>query len=208
MQAATSTCNAHGVTELLRAWSGGDSQAWDQLAPLVYTRLLGVARQYTYGERAGRAFDANDLVHEAFLRLGALRRINWQNSGHFCAVAARFMRRILVDFGRSHCRAKREGHSEQVPLEEVLDRPAAFSTDASACHAELRDTLAALAQFDPRKGRVVELRFFGGLTADEIAAALNISSETVLRDWKLAKAWMYREMTAGHSSTARERLAD
>jgi RNA polymerase sigma factor (TIGR02999 family) len=197
--------SAHDVTGLLCAWSGGDEQALDQLAPLVYTELRRLARRYTAGERRGQALETTELVHEAYIRLLDLRSISWRDRAHFYAVSARFMRRILVDFARSHHRLKRRGGSTEIPLDDsILDKAPAVSSEPPMAIVALDEALQALTKIDARKGQVVELRFFGGLTADETAAVLNVSAETVLRDWKLAKAWMFRELK---SSRAGETVA-
>jgi RNA polymerase sigma factor (TIGR02999 family) len=185
----------HEVTSLLCAWSGGDERALDQLAPLVYAELRRLARRYTSGERSGRALQATELVHEAYLRLLDIRSISWRDRAHFYAVSARFMRRILVDSARSHHRLKRRGSATEIPLDNgALDRLPRLSSEPEMSIVALDEALQELSRLDPRKGQVVELRFFGGLTAEETAAVLNVSPETVLRDWKLAKAWMFSEL--------------
>jgi RNA polymerase sigma-70 factor, ECF subfamily len=187
--------SANDVTGFLCAWSRGDEQALDQLAPLVYSELRRLARRYTAGERSGNDLQATELVHEAYIRLLDVRSISWQDRAHFYAVSARFMRRILVDFARSHHRLKRAGGGAKVALDEtILDQIPSISSQPSAALVALDETLQALTKIDARKGQVVELRFFGGLTAEETATVLHVSAETVLRDWKLAKAWMFREM--------------
>jgi RNA polymerase sigma-70 factor (ECF subfamily) len=192
--------SASDVTALLCAWSAGDESALDRLAPLVYAELRRLARRYTAGERRGQSLQTTELVHEAYLRLLDVRSVTWKDRTHFFAVSARFMRRILVDFARSQDRLKRQGSSTEVPLDEtILDRVPAISSEPPAALVALVEALQALTRLDPRKGQVVELRFFGGLTADETAAVLNVSAETVLRDWKLAKAWMFRELNAARS---------
>lgn len=181
---------------MLSAWSGGDAQALDRLAPLVYNELRRLARRYTSGERR-QPLQTTELVHEAYLRLLDVRSISWRDRAHFFAVSARFMRRILVDSARSVHRLKREGESAHIPLDEnVLDGPPMLSSEPSPGLVALDEALESLTKIDSRKGQVVELRFFGGLTAQETAAVLNVSEETVLRDWKLAKAWLYRELQA------------
>ncbi|HLJ13463.1 MAG TPA: sigma-70 family RNA polymerase sigma factor [Bryobacteraceae bacterium] len=188
--------SAHDVTGLLCAWSAGDEQALEQLAPLVYSELRRLARRYTAGERPGR-LDATELVHEAYIRLLDIRNISWRDRVHFYAVSARFMRRILVDLARSRRRLKREGSAQDVPLDDTfLEKHPAFSSEPEMNIVALDDVLQALTKFDARKAQVVELRFFGGLTAEETATVLKVSTETVLRDWKLAKAWMFRELNA------------
>jgi RNA polymerase sigma-70 factor (ECF subfamily) len=187
--------SAHDVTALLRAWSGGDQSALDRLAPLVYSELRRLARCYTAGEKRGQALQSTELVHEAYLRLLDLRHITWQDRAHFFAVAARFMRRILVDFARSRNRLKRQSGTPDLPLDDsLLDRVPSISSEPTPQLVVLDDVLQELTKIDARKGQVVELRFFGGLTAEETAEVLKVSTETVLRDWKLAKAWMFREL--------------
>jgi RNA polymerase sigma-70 factor (ECF subfamily) len=187
--------SAQDITRLLCAWTGGDERALEQLAPLVYSELRRLARRYTAREKQGRGLQTTELVHEAYLRLLDVRSISWRDRAHFYAVSARFMRRILVDLARSHHRLKRQGGTTEVPLDDaILDRVPALSSKPPASMVALDEALQALTKFDARKGQVVELRFFGGLTAEETAAVLNVSAETVLRDWKLAKAWMFREM--------------
>ncbi len=194
--------SAHDVTGLLCAWSGGDEQALEQLAPLVYAELRRLARRYTARERPGRALQATELVHEAYLRLLDIRSISWKDRAHFYAVSARFMRRILVDSARSHNRLKRQGSATEIPLDDgLLDQLPALSSEPEMSLVALDEALQALSKIDARKGQVVELRFFGGLTAEETAAVLKVSPETVLRDWKLAKAWMFRELNGPRSGT-------
>jgi RNA polymerase sigma-70 factor (ECF subfamily) len=195
--------SANDVTGLLCAWSRGDQRALDQLAPLVYSELRCLARRYTAGERSGNGLQATELVHEAYIRLLDLRSISWQDRAHFYAVSARFMRRILVDLARSRHRLKRAGDRAEVALDEtILDQVPSISSQPPATLVALDETLQALTKIDARKGQVVELRFFGGLTTEETAAVLHVSTETVLRDWKLAKAWMFREMqTAGAAAS-------
>lgn len=195
--------SANNVTGLLHAWSGGDESALNRLAPLVYSELRRLARRYTAGEKRGQALQTTELVHEAYLRLLDVRSVSWQDRAHFFAISARFMRRILVDFARSRNRRKRRHSSPDVPLDDtILDQVPAISSQPSLAILALDDALQALTQIDTRKGRVVELRFFGGLTAEETATVLNVSPETVLRDWKLAKAWMFRELKAAQAAKA------
>jgi RNA polymerase sigma-70 factor (ECF subfamily) len=191
------------VTGLLCAWSGGDEHALDRLAPLVYSELRRLARRYTAGERRGQALQTTELVHEAYIRLLDIKGITWRDRAHFFAVSARFMRRILVDFARAHPRLKRQGGAAEVVLDDaLLDRVPSVSSDPPAALVALDEALQALSQVDPRKGQVVELRFFGGLTAEETAEVLKVSPETVLRDWKLAKAWIFRELQPSPSPQA------
>jgi RNA polymerase sigma-70 factor (ECF subfamily) len=179
------------VTRLLREWSEGEDAALDQLIPLVYRELHRLARRYMYGERAGHTLQTTALVNEAYLRLIDSRRVHWQNRIHFFAIAAQLMRRILVDFARSRRYQKRGGEWQRISFDEGL----IVSPQQGCDLVRLDSALDALAGADARKARVVELRFFGGLSVEETAAALKVSPDTVLRDWRLAKAWLAREMT-------------
>ena len=183
-----------GPTELLRAWSQGDGSALDRLVPLVYEELHRLARRYLRQERPDHTLQATSLVNEAYLRLIDVNRVEWRDRAHFLAVAAQMMRRILVEFARNRQRQKRGGGAVHVSLDDVQELPDSKDCDVVA----LNDALGALATFDARMSQVVELRFFGGLTVEETAGALNVSSETVMRDWKTAKAWLLREIRRGH----------
>ena len=183
------------VTELLQAWSQGQDAALDELLPLVHQELRRLARRYMFAERAGHTLQATALVNEAYLRLVNSRQVNWQNRAHFFAISAQLMRRILVDSARSHGDQKRGGRIPKVTLDEVLVGPQEKGQDLVA----LDDALNALSGVDPRKARVVELRFFGGLSVEETAEVLKVSRNTVLRDWRLAKMWLKREITGGES---------
>jgi RNA polymerase sigma factor (TIGR02999 family) len=191
------------ATELLRAWSNGDGSALDRLLPLVYEELRRLAQRYMRRERPDHTLQATSLVNEAYLRLIDVNRIQWQNRAHFLAVAAQTMRRILVESARRRHRHKRGGDVVLVALDEAQDVGQATGADLVA----LSDALTALATFDPRMSQVVELRFFGGLSVDETADVLNVSPETVMRDWKTAKVWLLRELSqarpAENSSHAR-----
>lgn len=178
------------MTQLLLAWGGGDQGAFEQLIPLVHAELRRLARREMGRERSGHTLQPTALVNEAYLRLVDLRQIAWQNRAHFFAMAARSMRRILVDAARSRQYQKRGGDAQKVTLDVTLLAGAERAKDVVA----LDDALEALAQIDPRKGQVVELRFFGGLSVDEAAAVLKISAATVMRDWKVAKVWLLREL--------------
>jgi RNA polymerase sigma factor (TIGR02999 family) len=184
-----------GPTELLRAWNEGDGSALDKLIPLVYDELHRLARRYMRQERPDHTLQATSLVNEAYLRLIDVNRIEWRNRTHFLALAAQMMRRILVEFARNRHRQKRGGGAVQVSLDDVQEPPDSKEYDFVA----LNDALSGLATFDSRMSQVVELRFFGGLTVDETADVLNVSPETVMRDWKTAKAWLLRELGRGHS---------
>lgn len=179
------------VTGLLRAWTGGDSSAQEKLAPILWRELRQNARAYMRHERAGHTLQATALVNEAFIRLVDLRRIEWRDRSHFFTMASQMMRRILIDHARSRRYQKRGGGEKVFSLN---DSAIAVADRASELIA-LDDALAALEKHDARKARVIEMRFFGGLSVEETAQALNVSSQTVLRDWSLAKAWLRREMS-------------
>jgi len=176
---------------LLKAWREGDETALDALMPLVHDELRRIAGRCLHGERANHSVQATELVNEAFLRLVDVQQIDWQNRTHFLAMSARLMRRVLVDLARSRRADKRGGGAVRVTLDELAIGGVAPDADV----IRLDDALRTLAAMDDRKSRVVELRYFGGLTADETAAALQVSSKTVLRDWEFARAWLQRELT-------------
>jgi RNA polymerase sigma factor (TIGR02999 family) len=181
------------VTGLLQAWSRGNEEALQKLIPLVYEQLHAAARRYMARERPGHTLQTTALIHETYLRLVDVRRVNWQNRAHFLAVCAQLMRRILIDFARSRGYKKRGGAVPHVHLDEevlVTSRP-----DANL--VALDDALNRLALVDARKSRVVELRFFGGLNVKETAEVMKVSTETVMRDWKLAKVWLLRDLRGG-----------
>ena len=178
------------VTRLLLAWSQGEQAALEQLVPLVYAELHRLAKRYLARERPGHTLQATALVNEAYLRLVDARNLRWQNRAHFYGVAAQLMRRILVDWARSRPHLKQGAEVQQVSLEEALTLSRERDRDLVA----LDDTLRALAAVAPRKSQVVELRFFGGLSVEETAEVLQVSPDTVLRDWRLAKVWLLREM--------------
>jgi len=178
------------VTTLLRAWGSGDEQALHELMPLVERELNHVARACLAGDRGNRSVSATALVNEAFLRLVHLERIDWQDRAHFLSIGARLMRRVLVDLARARRAEKRGGDAVRVSLDEAIP---AGTREADVIR--LDEALDALTQLDPRKGRVIELRFFGGLSAEETAAVLEVSAKTVIRDWTFARAWLQREMT-------------
>jgi RNA polymerase sigma factor (TIGR02999 family) len=177
------------VTNLLLEWRAGDEEALARLTPLVQQELQRIARRCLRGERADHSLPPTALVHEAYLRLVDTRQVNWQNRSHFLAMAARLMRRVLVDIARAERRKKRGGGAVQVSLAEGVR-----TTEQPCDLLMLHDALEALAALDPRRSQVVELRFFGGLDGKETAAALGVSPETVMRDWKLARAWLRREL--------------
>jgi RNA polymerase sigma-70 factor (ECF subfamily) len=190
--ASTSGPVPNDVSALLRAWTDGDQLALARLTPIVYGELHRLAHRYLKRERAGHSLQTTALVNEAYLRLVDYKRMHWQNRAHFLAVSAQAMRRILVDHARRR-NVKRGADAEHV----TLDAEAVFSTDRSDDFVCLDDALTALAELAPRKAQVVELRFFGGLTVDETAEVLHVSAITVMREWKTAKAWLYRELTGG-----------
>ena len=181
---------------MLLAWGSGDEAALAQLVPLVHEELRRIARRCMAGEKAGHSLQATALVNEAYLRLIDVQRINWQNRAHFLAMSARLMRRILVDAARAKGYQKRGGGLVRVTFLEELTVANEPGVDLVA----VDEALEALTSLDERKGRVVELKFFGGLTVEETADVLKVSPETVMRDWKFAKAWLLRELAA--SSTA------
>ena len=178
------------VTSLLLAWSEGDEEALRQLTPIVYRELHQLARRYMAKERASHTLQATALVNEVYLRLVKARGVSWQNRAHFFAVCARTMRRILINFARSRRYKKRGGDAVSVTLDDALGVVTQPAVDLIA----LDDALNDLAKLDLRKSQVVELRFFGGLSVNETAEVLKISSETVMRDWKFAKVWLAREL--------------
>jgi RNA polymerase sigma-70 factor (ECF subfamily) len=181
----------HEVTQLLQAWSNGDQEALDKLAPLVYEELHRLARRYMSHERPGHTLQTTALVNEAYLRIVNWKNVRWQNRAHFFAVAAQMMRRILVDFARARTYEKRGGQARRVSLSEAANVSGERGEDLIA----LDDALQSLARLDPRKSRIVELRFFGGLSVEETAEVLKISTRTVMRDWGLAQAWLYRALS-------------
>jgi RNA polymerase sigma factor (TIGR02999 family) len=178
------------VTELLRAWSEGDDGALDRLVPLVEAELRRLARGYLGRERRGHTLQITALVNEAFMRLTDARHVRWQDRAHFLGISARLMRRVLVDYARRRGFQKREGGAQRV----TFDEGRIASPDPALDIVALDRALEALAQVDVRKSRVVELRFFGGLTVEEAAEVLNVSPDTVKRDWRLAKLWLLREL--------------
>jgi RNA polymerase sigma-70 factor, ECF subfamily len=181
------------VTRLLRAWGAGDESALEQLMPLVYEELRRLAHRYMAGEQPGQTLQTTALVHELYLRLVDVKKVDWQDRAHFYALCARLMRRILIDFARSRTYQKRGGGATHVQLDEALTVSAVAGSELLA----VDDALQRLSAVDARKSQVVELRFFGGLTVEETAIALKVSPETVMRDWRLAKAWLIRELDRG-----------
>jgi len=181
------------ITEMLVAWKKGDESALGQLAPLVHMELQRMARRYMAGERGGHLLAPTALVNEAYLRLIDWKNVDWQNRAHFFGLAAQIMRRILVDFARARGREKRGGEGIQVSLSEAAN---VASRRQSADLISLDDALQSLEKLNARHARVVELRFFAGLSLKETAEALDVSVGTVRRDWSLAEAWLYRELNA------------
>ena len=181
------------ITPLLLRWSQGDEVALGQLLPVVYQELHRLAQHYLRGERSDHTLQPTALINEAYLRLVKQDSPEWQSRRHFYGVAARMMRQVLVEHARTRAADKRGGGKPKYSLEEALT----FSDDKAAELVALDDALSALAQLDERKVRIIELRYFGGLSVEETAELLNISAETVLRDWRMAKTWLYRELTRG-----------
>jgi len=179
-----------GVTELLQAWSGGDDDALEQLMPLVEAELRRLARTYMRRERREHTLQTTALMNEAFLRLTDARRVHWQDRAHFLGISARLMRRILVDHARHRGYQKRGGGAQRVTLHEGL----VMSADPALDVVALDRALDTLAKVDVRKSRTIELRFFGGLSVEETAEVLQVSPDTVKRDWRLAKLWLLREL--------------
>jgi len=183
--------SSQSISQLLQRWSDGDSGALDQLAPLVYGELRRMARRYMNQQPAGHTLQTTALIHEAYLRLVGREEMRWENRAHFFGVAAQAMRHILVDYARARHAAKREGDAPPISLEE-----AAFVTKERAAElVALDDALEELARLSPRQSRVVELRYFGGLSVGDTAEVLKVSPDTVTRDWKLAQAWLYRALS-------------
>ena len=178
------------VTELLVRWRGGDKAALDSLMPLVYSELHRIANYHLRSERPDHTLQSTALVHEAYVRLAAQNLPQWQNRAHFFAVAAQLMRQILVDYARSHRASKRGGNVYKLALEEAEDRPQGADLDIVA----LDDALKVLSTMDAQQSRVVELKFFGGLSVEETAEVLGVSASTVKRDWITARAWLFREL--------------
>jgi RNA polymerase sigma factor (TIGR02999 family) len=181
------------VTGLLQAWGQGDEAALRQLVPLVHSQLRQAARRYMAQERPGHTLQTTALIHETYLRLVDVRRVKWQNRAHFLAVCAQLMRRILIDYARSRGYQKRGGVVPHVDLDEA----AQVSAQPDFNLVALDEALDRLTQVDARKGRVIELRFFGGLDVKETAEVLKVSVDTVMRDWSLAKVWLLRELRGG-----------
>jgi RNA polymerase sigma-70 factor, ECF subfamily len=184
------TPGSQDITELLAAWGGGDQSALERLIPLVYAELKRIARRHMFRESEGHILQTTALVHEAYMKLISSPGAKWQDRAHFFAVSSQQMRRILVDAARSRLRRKRGGDAQVVSLD---DAPA-LSASRAAEFVALDDALNELSSLDPRRSRVVEMRYFGGMSMEETAAVLNLSPATVLRDWNAAKAWLYTQL--------------
>ncbi|MGE0883349.1 MAG: sigma-70 family RNA polymerase sigma factor [Blastocatellales bacterium] len=183
--------NSGNVTQLLVDWRNGNDDALNQLMPLVYDELRGLAKRYMSRERSTHTLQTNALVNEAYLRLINQQDVDWQNRAHFFAIAAQVMRNLLVDHARSKQYAKRGGGAQQITLDEGLAVASEQSVDVLALH----EALERLAEVDERKSRIVELRYFGGLSAEETAEVLGVSEITIKREWLKAKAWLFRELS-------------
>jgi len=183
--------SAQSVTQLLVEWSHGDQDALERLTPLVYGELRRLARRHLSRERSDHTLQSTALVHEAYLRLIDQRSVQWQNRAHFFGVAAQLIRRILIDYARAKQAGKRGAGACLLSLDEALDSPAG---GRPLNIVALDDALEELAKLDPRQSRIVELRFFAGLTVEETAEVLNVSTPTVNREWAAAKAWLFREL--------------
>lgn len=190
--------DAQDVTRLLTAWGEGDETALQKLVPLVYQQLHAAARRYMAGERPGHTLQTTALIHETYLRLVNVRQIKWQNRAHFFAICAQLMRRILVDFARSRGYQKRGGGAQHVDFEQALT----VGSQPEPNLVALDEALQRLAEVDKRKSQVVELRFFGGLDVKETAEVMRVSADTVMRDWKLAKVWLLRELSGDEAHGA------
>jgi RNA polymerase sigma-70 factor (ECF subfamily) len=186
------------VSHLLRAWGRGDLQARDELVPVVYRELRRRAGAYLRRERSDHTLQPTALVHEAYLRLTAQDRVAWQNRAHFFAIAAQMMRRVLIDHAREHLAAKRPGANLKVLLNDRIG-----AAQPRECELMMVDeALVELARIDPRQGQIVELRYFGGLSEQEVAVVLSISRATVTREWQTARAWLYRRLTTGRARSS------
>ena len=191
----------HEVTQILHEWSGGDADAPARLMPFVYDELRRQARNYLSKERAAQTLQPTALVHEAYLRLIDQTRVSWQNRAHFFGIAANMMRRILVDHARAHATNKRGGAAVRLSIDDVQIPLEQRAADLVA----LDEALEELSKFDERKARIVEMRFFGGLTDEEIAEVLGVTSRTVWRDWKTARLWLFRELSNTDSNVEKQK---
>jgi RNA polymerase sigma-70 factor (ECF subfamily) len=181
----------HEITQLLAEWSNGNQTALDKLYPLVYDELHKMANRYMKRERKDHTLQTTALINEAYVRMVAQKNVHWENRAHFFAISAQIMRRILIDHARRHHYAKRGGGAQKVSLDET----AVVASDPASDMLLLDEALNRLAEMDPRRGQVVELRYFGGLNNEEIADVLKISENTVTRDWNMARAWLYQELS-------------
>ncbi|HEU4431794.1 MAG TPA: sigma-70 family RNA polymerase sigma factor [Pyrinomonadaceae bacterium] len=186
----------HEITQLLAAWREGNQAALDELYPLVYDELHRLARRYMSRERKGHTLQTTALINEAYVRLVDQRNVQWANRSHFFAISAQIMRRILIDHARRHAYAKRGGGARQVSLDET----ATVIHEDLAEFLRLDEALKSLAELDPRRSQVVELKYFGGLNNDEIAGVLKISKNTVIRDWNMARAWLHSQLAGSASN--------
>jgi len=184
--------DAHQLTQLLEAWSDGEEEALEKLAPLVHAELYRLAKRYMSRERPNHLLQTSALINEAYVRLIDWKAVRWQNRAHFFGVAAQMMRRILVDFARRRPRAEKDQEAVQLSLDEALT----VTTERDPDLLALDEALKSLATIDERKSRIVELRFFGGLSVDETAEVMKLSTITVIREWNKAKAWLYRELSS------------
>ena len=182
--------STHEVTRLLRDWGSGDQQALEKLVPLIYSELRQMAHKYLYRERPGHTLQTTALVHEAYLKLIDQRDARWQNREHFFAIAAQAMRRILVDSARQHKAMKRGGPAENLSLDEAAN----VSLEPDPILLPLDEALSKFAEIDPQQSRIVELRYFGGMTIEETAKVMNLSTDTVKREWAMARAWLRRAL--------------
>jgi len=187
---------ANDLTGLLIEWARGDKAALDQLTPLVYDEIRRIAHRYVKYEREGQTLQTTALVHEAYLRLAGSQRVDWQNRAHFFAVTAQVMRHILIDHARRRQYVKHGGEAQRVSIDAATNEAALMSQPRAAELLALDEALTELAKIDPRKSRVVELRYFGGLSLEETAGVLEVSAMTVRRDWRAAKAWLFKAVNS------------
>jgi RNA polymerase sigma-70 factor, ECF subfamily len=186
----------HEITQLLAEWSDGNQSALDELYPLVYDELHRLARRYMSRERKGHTLQTTALINEAYVRLVDQKNVHWANRSHFFAISAQIMRRILIDHARRHAYAKRGGGAQQVSLDEAVTVTSGVGSEL----LRLDEALKTLAEMDSRRSQVVELRYFGGLNNEEIAGVLHVSENTVTRDWNMARAWLYQQLTGSVSN--------
>ena|ERR1700674_5823976 len=192
--------DADKVTRLLLEWSNGNQQALEEMLPLIYDELRHLAHNFLYRERPGHTLQTTALVHEAYLKLIDQRDARWQNRAHFFAIAAQAMRRILIDSARKHVAEKRGGGGEKLSLAEV----AAISLEPDVNLLALDEALNALAEIDPQQSRIIELRYFGGLTIEEAAEVMKLSPATIKREWTMARAWLHQALTGGAVNQTQE----